>query len=101
MAPAALCHHNSRSVGLPEAFYPKRGRFRSQTSDRLPVATPCVIIDRDGEVHILCNATTEGIADALPRVRYKTGPEIQGNVHHRGTEHTERNHATLTFIGYG
>ena len=101
VALAALCHHNSRNVGLPEAFYRSAAVFARKWSHRLPVATPCVIIDRDGEVHILCNATTEGIAHALPRVRYKTGPEIQGNVHHRGTEHTERNHATLSFIGYG
>jgi hypothetical protein len=53
----ALCHHNSRSVGLPEAFYKSAQVFARKWAHRLPVATPCVIIDRQGRVHILGNAT--------------------------------------------
>jgi Glycosyltransferase like family len=97
VAMAALCHHNSRSVGLPEAFYRSAEIFARKWSHRLPVATPCVIIDRDGEVRILGNATSEGprsVANAPPHGRYKTCPEMQKNIHHRGTEHTERNYAT-------
>jgi hypothetical protein len=57
VALAAPCHHNSRSVGLPEAFYDSAAIFARKWSHRLPVATPCVVIDRLGEVHLLGNAT--------------------------------------------
>ena len=55
VALAAPCHHNSRSVGLPEAFFASAGVFARKRSHRLPVATPCVIID-GGEVYLLGNA---------------------------------------------
>ena len=48
VALGALCHHNSRSVGLPEAFFASAEVFARKWSHRLPVATPCVIIDRGG-----------------------------------------------------
>ena len=70
VALAAQCHHNSRSVGLPEAFFASAGVFARKWRHRLPVATPCAIIDRGGIVHVLGNATTEGlrsIAHTLPR----------------------------------
>ncbi len=54
------CHHNSRSVGLPEGFYQSAQVFARKWAHRLPVATPCVIIDRRGRVHILGNATGPG-----------------------------------------
>jgi hypothetical protein len=57
VALSALCHHNSRSVGLPEAFFRSAEVFARKWSHRLPVATPCVIVDRGGAVHILGNAT--------------------------------------------
>ena len=57
VALAAPCHHNSRSVGLPEAFFASAEVFARKWSHRLPVATPCVIIDRGGQVHVLGNAT--------------------------------------------
>ncbi len=57
VALGALCHHNSRSVGLPEAFYRSAAVFARKWTHRLPVATPCVIIDRGGRVHVLGNAT--------------------------------------------
>ncbi len=53
----ALCHHNSRSVGLPEAFYQSAQVFARKWAHRLPVATACVIIDQSGAVHVLGNAT--------------------------------------------
>ena len=70
VALAAQCHHNSRSVGLPEAFFASARVFARKWRHRLPVATPCAIIDRGGIVHVLGNATTEGlrsIAHTLPR----------------------------------
>jgi hypothetical protein len=61
VALGALCHHNSRSIGLPAAFYRSAEVFARKWSHRLPVATPCVIIDRRGCVHPLGNATTDGM----------------------------------------
>jgi Glycosyltransferase like family len=61
VALSALCHHNSRSVGFPEAFFASARVFARKWSHRLPVATPCVIFDHGGLVHVLGNATTEGI----------------------------------------
>jgi hypothetical protein len=64
----APCHHNSRNIGLPEAFFASARVFARKWAHRLPVATPCVIIDRDGQVHLLGNATERprSIAYALP-----------------------------------
>jgi hypothetical protein len=56
VALAALCHHNSRSIGLPEAFFASAEVFARKWAHRLPVATPCAIIDRRGQVHLLGNA---------------------------------------------
>ena len=55
-----VCHHNLRSVGLPAAFFASAQVFAWKWRHRLPVATPCAIIDRGGIVHVLGNATTEG-----------------------------------------
>ncbi|MFI5454313.1 MAG: methyltransferase domain-containing protein [Isosphaerales bacterium] len=57
VALGALCLHNSRSVGLPESFFPSAAVFARKWRHRLPVATPCVVIDREGRVHVLGNAT--------------------------------------------
>ncbi len=70
----ALCHHNSRSVGLPPAFFPSARLFAGKWADRLPVATPCVLFSRDGQVSLLGNAApgTPSLAfakDALPACR--------------------------------
>jgi hypothetical protein len=64
----ALCHHNSASVGLPDAFFASAEVFARKWRHRLPVATPCAIIDRQGRVQPLGNTTYEAqsIADALP-----------------------------------
>jgi len=59
VALGALCHHNSRSVGLPEAFFASAEVFARKWAHRLPVATPCVVFDRDGQIHLLGN-TTDG-----------------------------------------
>jgi hypothetical protein len=56
VALGALCYHNSRGAGLPEAFYRSAGVFARKWSHRLPVDTPCVIIDVGGEVYLLGNA---------------------------------------------
>ena len=56
MALGALCHHNSRHIGLAEGFHESAAVFARKWAHRLPVATPCVIIDREGEVHVLGNA---------------------------------------------
>jgi hypothetical protein len=67
VALGALCHHNSRSVGLPEAFFRSAEVFARKWGDRLPVATPCVNVDRGGAVRLLGNASArpESIAYAL------------------------------------
>ncbi len=67
VALGALCHHNSQSVGLPEAFFASAEVFARKWSHRLPIARPCVIIDRGGMVHLLGNASArpQSIAYAL------------------------------------
>jgi hypothetical protein len=60
VALGALCHHSSRGIGLPEAFYRSAEVFARKWQHRLPIATPCVIIDRGGEVYLLGNATSDG-----------------------------------------
>ena len=51
-----VCQHNSRSVGLPDAFFRSAQVFARKWAHRLPVATPCVIIDKGGAVYVLGNA---------------------------------------------
>jgi hypothetical protein len=68
VALGALCDHNSRSIGLPQAFYASAEVFARKWRHRLPVATPCVIIDRNGAVHLLGNAAAprpRSAADAM------------------------------------
>ncbi len=71
VALAALCHHNSRSVGLPEALFASAEVFARKWSHRLPVATPCVIIESGAEVYVLGNAgeRPESVAIAEKCVR--------------------------------
>jgi hypothetical protein len=65
---AALCHHNSKSVGLPPEFFESAKVLAHKLSHRLPIATSCVIIDHGGAVHVLGNATDglRSMAYALP-----------------------------------
>ncbi len=69
VALGALCHHNSRHIGLGEGFHESAAVFARKWKHRLPVATPCVIIDRDGAVQLLGNAThrPRSIAFAMAR----------------------------------
>jgi hypothetical protein len=60
----ALCHHNSRNVGLPREFYESAEVFARKWHERLPVATPCVIVDESGAARVLGNSTTQGVAEA-------------------------------------
>jgi hypothetical protein len=58
VALGAICHHNSPGVGMPEGFYRSAAVFARKWRHRLPVATPCAVIDRFGEVHLLGNASS-------------------------------------------
>jgi hypothetical protein len=51
----APCHHHSRNVGLPEAFFSSARVFGRKWAKQLPVATPCVVFDRRGRIRILGN----------------------------------------------
>jgi Glycosyltransferase like family len=53
----APCEHNSRSVGLPPEFFKRAEVFARKWQHRLPVATPCVIIDEDRRVWELGNSS--------------------------------------------
>ena len=57
VAIGAPCRHNSWSVGLPPEFFQSARVFAHKWSHRLPVATPCVIIDGGGADHVPGNAT--------------------------------------------
>jgi hypothetical protein len=52
----APCHHNSRSVGLPREFFASAEVIARKWQHRLPVATPCVIIDTEHRVSVLGNS---------------------------------------------
>jgi Glycosyltransferase like family len=56
VALGAPCRHNSRSIGLPPEFFSSANAFARKWAHRLPVATPCVVFDRDGGLHVLGNA---------------------------------------------
>ncbi len=56
VALGAPCRHNSRSIGLPEAFFGGAEVFARKWAHRLPVATPCVVFDGGGALHLLGNA---------------------------------------------
>ena len=73
VALGALCHHNSRSVGLPATFYASAAVFARKWSHRLPIATACVIIDRGGAVHVLGNATAGPRSIAYPLGSHGSG----------------------------
>ncbi len=57
-----LCYHNSRSVGLPPAFFASGRIFARMWEHRLPIATPCAIVDRTGKILVLGNPVAEGPA---------------------------------------
>jgi SAM-dependent methyltransferase len=49
----AVCLHNSRSVALPAEFAPSGGRFAAKWAARLPVATPCVLVEEGGRLRVV------------------------------------------------
>jgi hypothetical protein len=67
----ALCHHNSRSAGLPASFFRSARAFARKWANRLPIATPCVVFDREGRMHLLGNASLE-----QPKTAYAEGPPL-------------------------
>jgi hypothetical protein len=79
VALGALCKHNSRHIGFGEGFHESAAVFARKWSHRLPVATPCVIIDREGSVHLLGNATPgpRSIAYASPGHRSLTNRVVR------------------------
>ena len=80
VALGAPCHHNSRRVGLPESFFPSAEAFLQKWADRLPIATSCVVFDRDGEVFVLGNSAPEtsvAFAQGDPLDRRRTGSRIR------------------------
>ena len=78
VALGALCHHNSRHVGLGEGFHESAAVFARKWKHRLPVATSCVIIDRDGEVQLLGNAVP---GPGRSRMRAETRGAGKASVH--------------------
>ncbi len=61
----APCYHNSRNIGLREAFFKSAEVFARKWQHRLPVATPCVIIDETRRVWMLGNSPEQyGLANA-------------------------------------
>jgi hypothetical protein len=76
----------SLTVGLPDAFYRSAEDFARKWSHRMPVAAPCAIIDRGGEIHLLGNTTDrpDSIALAGERLPLRTEAPIAPS-HHRET----------------
>jgi hypothetical protein len=60
----AICHHNTQTVGLPKAFFRSAGVFAEKWAHRLPVATPCVVIDQRRRVWVLGGARRDHRARA-------------------------------------
>jgi hypothetical protein len=80
----ALCHHNSGSARLPEAIYESDYVLARKWKHRLPIATPCAIIDHVGTVQVLGNATDQPESSAYAKIcRRNGGQEIGKKTHHR------------------
>jgi hypothetical protein len=73
VALAAPCVHNSRNVALPVAFFSSAEVFARKWANRLPVATPCVVFDRAGQMFLLGNAPADG-----PPIACAVGPPLSG-----------------------
>ncbi len=58
----APCHHNSRHIGLPQEFLQSAEVFARKWQHRLPVATPCVILDEERRVWMLGNTARPSAA---------------------------------------
>jgi hypothetical protein len=75
----ALCHHNSRSVGLNDTFFENARAFIRKWAQRLPIATPCAVFDRLGQVFLLGNADGDSsiaLAEGGPLHRIDLEPSI-------------------------
>jgi SAM-dependent methyltransferase len=46
----ALCFHNSRTVEVSDTFLTSATRFAGKWAAHLPIATPCALIDRQGQI---------------------------------------------------
>jgi hypothetical protein len=55
----APCYHSSRNIRLPKAFFQSAEVFAQKWQHRLPVATPCVIIDETRRVWMLGNSSAQ------------------------------------------
>jgi hypothetical protein len=81
----SLCHHNSPSAALPDSFFRSARVFARKWAHRLPIATSCVVFDREGRMHLLGNTSIDGLhtayaegppllegSEVLPRTRHRT-----------------------------
>jgi hypothetical protein len=66
-----LCQHNSRSAGLPESFFDSARVFARKWAHQLPIATACVVLDREGRMHLLGNTSADG-----PHTACAEGPPL-------------------------
>ena len=78
VALGAPYRHRSRSVGLPGVFFDSAKVFARKSAHRLPVATPCVVFDGEGGLHLQGNA--DGRTGSVARVARIAG------LAHRGGE---------------
>jgi hypothetical protein len=70
----AICHHNTQTVVLPKPFFRSAQFFAEKWSHRLPVATPCVVIDAQRRVWVLGSAARPAAASKLSsRTVFSTG----------------------------
>jgi hypothetical protein len=94
VAIGALCHHNSRNVGLNGAFFDSARAFTNKWADRLPIATPCAVFDRQGQAFLLGNADGErsiALAEGRPLDRAGLEPAVL-------PDRDESTSAQLTFL---
>jgi hypothetical protein len=79
VALGALCHHNSRNLGLNGAFFDSARAFTDKWAERLPIATPCAVFDRQGRAFLLGNADGEhsiALAEGRPLDRVGLEPAV-------------------------
>jgi hypothetical protein len=73
VALGALCRHNSRHVSLDDAYFASARTFLRKWAHRLPIATPCAVFDKQGQVFVLGNAedatsVARAVGRALDRI---------------------------------
>jgi Glycosyltransferase like family len=69
----ALCHHNTRTVSLPKPFFRSAQIFARKWAHRLPVATPCVVIDEAKRVWVLGGARRGQRAEVEEQISHHRG----------------------------